>query len=259
MEKNKRRTPDFSGWATVYGKLCGDGRTIKHGAFKAMDGEEVPLMYQHQHNDPEMIVGSALLHAMPEGIWTDCYFNDGPKTPAARAAVDHEDLKSLSIWANNLTENARHEVSHGVIREVSLVLAGANTAARIDYHSLHHSGISCEEMYSDAVIYNGIEFEYGDDIQHAEPEEAEDMAAKYGIESSQDLIDAYSKLSPEDMDLMNLGLAMCGGAKVDDATVDAIAKMIDSKEESVKVKLLTMLTIASGAGDDDEEPTNQNE
>lgn len=168
----KNQKPDFSGWATVYGKLCGDGRVIKHGAFDDMDGREVPLVYQHNHGDVEQVVGRCLLHSVRDGIRCDGFFNNSAKADCAREAVDHEDLNSLSIWANDLSENAKHEVSHGTIREVSLVLSGANPDARIDYVSLSHGS---GPRYDEAIIYNGVLFDYG--LQHDDTEEddAEDV------------------------------------------------------------------------------------
>lgn len=168
---SKRRIePDFCGWATVYGKLCGDGRIIKHGAFDDMDGMEVPLVYQHNHNDVEQLIGKVILHSQPErGMYCDGFFNESAKADCARDAVAHGDIQSLSIWANDLTENSRHEVSHGTIREVSLVLSGANPDARIDYVSLSHGA---GPSYDEAIIYNGVLFDYG--LQHGDEDDGED-------------------------------------------------------------------------------------
>ena len=126
--------PDFSGWATVYDRKCTDGRTIKKGAFDDMDGQKVPLVWQHQHDDPDNVLGYAILHADEQGrgIRTDGYLNDTPKADNVRKILEHGDIDSLSIYANKLTENSRKEVMHGTIKEVSLVMFGANSDARVD-------------------------------------------------------------------------------------------------------------------------------
>lgn len=274
--------PDFSGWATVYDRKCTDGRTIKRGAFDDMDGQKVPLVWQHQHDDPENVLGYAILHADEQGrgMRTDGYLNDTPKADNVRKILEHGDIDSLSIYANKLTENSRKEVMHGTIKEVSLVMFGANSDARVDYTSLHHSEMSLEDLYSDAIIYNGVHFEHSEEtedtpdetsifdgvdldnldlssltdeelesvaqylasLSHAEEEEDE----TYGIESSQDLIDAYSALPEDEMNLMNRFMIYLGKKEqVPEDLIQSISAMIDSKDEATKVKLLTMLSLAS--------------
>ena len=274
--------PDFSGWATVYDRKCTDGRTIKKGAFDDMDGQKVPLVWQHQHDDPENVLGYAILHADKQGrgIRTDGYLNDTPKADNVRKILEHGDIDSLSIYANKLTENSRKEVMHGTIKEVSLVMFGANSDARVDYTSLHHSEMSLEDLYSDAIIYNGVHFEHSEEtedtpdetsifdgvdldnldlssltdeelesvaqylasLSHAEEEEDE----TYGIESAQDLIDAYSALPEDEMNLMNRFMIYLGKKEqVPEDLIQSISAMIDSKDEATKVKLLTMLSLAS--------------
>lgn len=274
--------PDFSGWATVYERKCTDGRTIKRGAFDDMDGQKVPLVWQHQHDDPDNVLGYAILHADEQGrgMRTDGYLNDTPKADNVRKILEHGDIDSLSIYANKLTENSRKEVMHGTIKEVSLVMFGANSDARVDYTSLHHSEMSLEELYSDAIIYNGVHFEHSEEtedtpdetsifdgvdldnldlssltdeelesvaqylasLSHAEEEDDE----TYGIESAQDLIDAYSALPENEMNLMNRFMIHLGKKEqVPEDLIQSISAMIDSKDEATKVKLLTMLSLAS--------------
>lgn len=274
--------PDFSGWATVYERKCTDGRTIKRGAFDDMDGQKVPLVWQHQHDDPDNVLGYAILHADEQGrgMRTDGYLNDTPKADNVRKILEHGDIDSLSIYANKLTENSRKEVMHGTIKEVSLVMFGANSDARVDYTSLHHSEMSLEDLYSDAIIYNGVHFEHSEEtedtpdetsifdgvdldnldlssltdeelesvaqylasLSHAEKEEDE----TYGIESAQDLIDAYSALPEDEMNLMNRFMIYLGKKEqVPEDLIQSISAMIDSKDEATKVKLLTMLSLAS--------------
>ena len=130
---------DFSGWATRNDLLCGDGRTIKKDAFKDNDGCEVPLIWNHQHNDPDAVLGRALLENREDGVYAYCTFNDTDNGIKMKKAVQHGDIRSLSIYANKLKEIG-NEVVHGTIRELSLVLAGANPGAYIDYVLAHSDG-----------------------------------------------------------------------------------------------------------------------
>ena len=154
---------DFSGWATVTNVKCSDGRIIKPGAFKHCDGTTVPLVWNHQHNTPENVLGKALLHNMDEGVYAYCTFNESESGQTAKQLVEHGDVKALSIYANQLKQNGC-EVMHGSIREVSLVLAGANPSAFIDSIIKHDDG-SDEE----AIIYNGEDIV----LAHADETESE--------------------------------------------------------------------------------------
>ena len=127
---------DFSGWATRNNLLCADGRTIRKDAFKSNDGQTVPLVWNHGHNDPDNILGHALLENREEGVYAYCTFNESDSGKAAKEAVRHGDVKSLSIYANKLKQ-AGNDVLHGMIREVSIVMAGANPGAFIDSVMLH--------------------------------------------------------------------------------------------------------------------------
>lgn len=150
---------DFSGWATKVGLLCSDGRVIAKDAFKDCDGKVVPLVWNHQHNEAKNVLGHALLENRgEEGMYTYCSFNDSPEGQHAKLLVEHGDICALSIYANQLKQNGANVV-HGMIREVSLVLAGANPGAFIDT-VISHSDESSEE----AVIYTGI----GLELSHAE-------------------------------------------------------------------------------------------
>lgn len=130
---------DFAGWATRSNQLCADGRTILPDAFKHHDGETVPLIWNHQHNDPFAILGKALLHSVDGDIYAYCSFNDTESGNTAKELVQHGDICSLSICANHLTQTPSKGVMHGTIREVSLVVAGANPKARIESVHLMHS------------------------------------------------------------------------------------------------------------------------
>ena len=129
---------DFGGWATRNNIRCSDGRTIRQNAFADDDGRVVPLVWNHLHDNPENILGHALLKNTDEGVYAYGVFNDSPNGKLAKSLVKSKDVKSLSIFANGLTENSGN-VMHGIIREVSLVLAGANPGAYIDTINLAHS------------------------------------------------------------------------------------------------------------------------
>lgn len=152
---------DFSGYATKAGLRCSDGRTITPDAFKHMDGMQVPLVYQHAHNDINNVLGHAVLEARPDGMYTKGYFNGTPAGQAAKAMVLHGDLKAMSIYANQLVEKAG-QVLHGVIREVSLVLAGANPGAKIDWVQVQHGDGTIEDTTDEAVITTGLELQHAD-------------------------------------------------------------------------------------------------
>jgi hypothetical protein len=139
---------DFSGWATWNDALCADGRVIKHNAFKDNDGQIVPLVYMHGHKSPEDVIGNVLLENRDQGVYCYGSFNNSPNALAAKESVMHGDINHLSIYANHLKHNG-HDVIHGDIKEVSLVLAGANPGALIDYVDLAHS----EDGNVDAIIY----------------------------------------------------------------------------------------------------------
>ncbi len=128
---------DFSGWATRNDLVCSDGRTIRRDAFKDCDGKTVPLVWNHQHNDPTNVLGHALLENRKDGVYAYCSFNDSDSGKAAKMIVEHGDVESLSIYANGLQQQGGN-VMHGTIREVSLVVAGANPGAFIDFVDMAH-------------------------------------------------------------------------------------------------------------------------
>ncbi|UVK59304.1 major capsid and protease fusion protein [Gordonia phage Pherobrine] len=147
--------PDFSGFATKANLRCSDGRTILSDAFKHMDGEKVPLVWQHTHNEPTNVLGHMLLEARGGDVYGHGFFNDTESAQSAKALVKHGDITALSIYANKLVEKDK-AVMHGTIREVSLVLSGANPGALIDNVNIAHSDGSVEELGDEAVIYTGL-------------------------------------------------------------------------------------------------------
>ena len=158
---------DFSGWATRNNLKCSDGRVIMKDAFKANDGQKVPLVWNHQHNDVNEVLGHAMLENKDEGVYAYCKFNDTEAGQTAKLLVKHGDVNALSIYANQLKQNMNN-VLHGNIREVSLVLAGANPGAYIDSIIMHG-----EESDEEAIIYTGEELElaHADYAPKKEPEQ----------------------------------------------------------------------------------------
>lgn len=167
---------DFSGWATRNDILCADGRTIRRNAFKVNDGKTVPLVWNHQHNDPDNILGHALLENRNEGVYAYCTFNESEAGQNAKELVRHGDIKSLSIYANKLKQSG-NDVIHGVIRELSLVLAGANEGAFIDSVMVHG------EEADDAMI---IGYDENIMLYHAEDQKKEESKETKKEESSDD-------------------------------------------------------------------------
>lgn len=178
---------DFGGWATKANLLCSDGRVIRENAFEECDGKTVPLIWNHKHDDPEAVLGHALLENRGDGVYAYCTFNDTDAGQNAKLLVKHGDVNQLSIYANKLKQRGR-EVIHGVIREVSLVLAGANSGARIDSVVMHS-----DDSYEEGFIYTGEYLEDAESLQHAEEEmEGEEEMAKLSI------MDEINNLSDDD-------------------------------------------------------------
>ena len=188
---------DFAGWATRSNQLCADGRTILPDAFKHQDGDIVPLIWNHQHNDPFAVLGKALLHCVDGDVYAYCSFNDTDSGNTAKELVKHGDVCSLSICANHLKHNANRGVMHGIVRELSLVVAGANPKARIEDVNLAHSddgGEYVEEIH----IYTdeSIELFHSDDPNKNEKEEKE-MGDTEPKNSEKTLKDIYEAMSDE--------------------------------------------------------------
>ena len=175
---------DFSGWATKNNLKCSDGRTILRDAFKHNDGQTVPLVWNHQHNDPLNVLGHALLENRESGVYAYCKFNETEAGKNAKMLVEHGDVTALSIYANQLKQKGGN-VEHGVIREVSLVLAGANPGAFID-SILRHGEASDEE----GVIYTGEQIE----LAHAEEKKEEEKEVADNKEKTvQDVVDSMTE------------------------------------------------------------------
>lgn len=198
---SKKIKCDFSGWATRNNLRCSDGRTIIKDAFKDCDGHKVPLVWNHQHNDPSNVLGHALLENRNEGVYAYCSFNDTESAAVAKAIVQHGDIVALSIYANQLKQNGPN-VMHGIIREVSLVHAGANPGAFIDT-VIAHSDDNDEE----AIIFTGenIEIAHSGSTYVEEEKEVADQEKTIGeiidgmTEEQQDAVAAIiSELTDDD-------------------------------------------------------------
>lgn len=163
---------DCSGWATKADMLCSDGRTIRKNAFEECDGKTVPVVWNHEHNDPNAVLGHALLENRDDGVYAYIKFNDTDAGQNSKLLVQHGDVDRLSIWANKLKQRGG-DVLHGVIREVSLVLAGANPGARIDTVMAHG-----EDTDEEGIIYSGEFIENVETLSHADKSEDKDDASK---------------------------------------------------------------------------------
>ena len=228
---------DFSGWATKNGLKCSDGRVIMHDAFKDNDGQTVPLVWNHQHDNSSNVLGHALLENRDEGVYAYCSFNDSEAGQNAKLLVKHGDVNALSIYANQLKQIGS-EVIHGAIREVSLVLAGANPGALIDNLYFAHS----EEVIDDeAIIYTGENLVLShSDMKKEEPEEKEE-SKKDEEEKSED--------EPEKDE---------ESEKSDDDSGKSVKEVFDSlNEEQKTVVYALMAEIMNDSAKEDSEGGNE--
>ena len=230
---------DFCGYATKNDLLCADGRVIRHDAFKESDGQIVPLVWQHVHSDPTNVLGHALLENRDDGVYAYATFNNTPSGQHAKEMVKHGDISAMSIYANRLKQYGT-DVVHGIIREVSLVLAGANPGAYIENISFAHADGTYTDVDDEAVIYSGPDtIDY---ISHADEED----------EVGDDILD---QLSDEQIDAINriIDAAINGAIDdlddedvLDDLTPDQLEAIGDLIEDAVSDAL-------EHADDDDDE------
>ena len=215
---------DFAGWATKANLKCSDGRTIMKDAFKEQDGQTVPLVWNHNHSSVDDVLGHALLENRPEGVFTYCTFNETESGQTAKLIVQHGDVVSLSIMANQLVEKMGN-VFHGAIREVSLVLAGANPGASIQ--SVMRHGVEAE---GEAVIYTGegIELYHADDKQPEQEKKQEEQKAaeseKKDDSKDKTVKEIYNAMSEDEKTVVHYMV----GAAVEDALK---SKEGDKKED----------------------------
>lgn len=205
---------DFGGYATKNDVRCSDGRIIKQNAFEGQNGSKIPLVYQHDHDDPMNVIGHGILENRPDGVYLYGTFNDTERGRHMKACVAHGDVDSLSIWANQLKEVGKNVV-HGVIREVSLVLSGANPGAVIDNPVIVHGDVE-DIIFDEAIIYPGlpIESQVAPDasLSHADEEKKSEGD---GEETVQDVYDSMTDKQKQVVAYM-VGEALSAGADASD-------------------------------------------
>ena len=217
---------DFSGWATRNDLKCSDGRTIRKDAFKDNNGQKVPLVWNHQHNDPLNILGHALLENRQEGVYAYCTFNETEAGQNAKLLVEHGDVSALSIYANQLKQRGS-DVIHGAIREVSLVLAGANPGAFIDSVICHG-----EESEEEAIIYTGEDIS----LFHAECTKEEETKEEKPVENEKKTTESEKKTTDSE------------------ETVGEVLDTLNEKQKTAVFALIAQaLENADNSDDDDEE------
>lgn len=202
---------DFSGYATKNDLQCADGRIIRQNAFKSNDGQTVPLVWQHLHNEPENVLGHAVLENRDDGVYAYCKFNETPAGQNAKLLVKHGDITSLSIFANNLVQKGTN-VIHGAIREVSLVLSGANPGALIDNLCIAHGEGGTIEVDDEAIIYTGLDLSL-DEIEHSDIDDnSQNESATLG--------EIFNSMSEEQKNVVYAMLAMATDESIGHSSID---------------------------------------
>jgi HK97 family phage prohead protease len=227
-------TPDFSGYATKAGLRCSDGRTITPDAFKHQDKETVPLVWQHGHNEPSNVLGYATLEHREDGVYCYGFFNDTEQAKNAKTLVQHGDIKSLSIYANQLTEKAK-QVLHGFIRELSLVLSGANPGALIDNITLAHSDGEMVTLDDEAIIYTGLELAHSDgETEEETEEEKKEETTEEVAHSAEDptVQEVYDSMTPIQQEVVNYLVGVALEQQANSSTDETVAQSSISEEES---------------------------
>lgn len=223
---------DCSGWATKADMLCSDGRTIRKNAFSSCDGKTVPVVWNHEHNDPNAVLGHALLENRDNGVYAYIQFNETDAGQNAKLLVQHKDVDRLSIWANKLTQRGG-DVVHGIIREVSLVLAGANPGAIIDTVMAHG-----EDSEEEGIIYSGEFIDLVEPLFHSDKEDTEDKkgdemaeeAKKSTSENEETVGDVFDTLT----DKQKKAVAVIIAKAVEDAAKGNKKDESEKKDEEVK-------------------------
>lgn len=234
---------DFSGYATKNGIKCTDGRVIQQDAFKDNHGTTVPLVWQHLHNEPSNILGHGLLENRTDGVYIYGMFNNTPAGQNAKMLVQHGDITHLSIYANNLVEKSK-QVLHGAIREVSLVMAGANPGAIIEHLSISHSDGSEVEIEDEAIIFTEEKLVFQEEIKHADDGEKEDMASQNLKHAEEETVeDVFNTLSEKQKNVVYALIAAIN----DDTTGDM--------EQSEGDNNVMKHNIFDGDGFEDNRPT----
>ena len=235
---------DFSGYATKNDIRCSDGRVIRNGAFEDCDGDTVPLVFQHDHSSPSNLLGNVVLENRNDGVYCYGFFNDSEEAQNAKEAVRHGDINALSIYANHVKQNG-NDVIHGSIKEVSLVLAGANPGAFIDNVTIAH-GDSVDELEDEVIIYNDETIAHGElagdpsnvfdfgEVEHADEEDdiddmSDDTDDDYD-DDEDDVATVIDSLTPKQKEVVYglVGLALQEGTEeADDSSDDTNDKPVE--------------------------------
>lgn len=221
--------PDFSGYCTKNDILCTDGVYIRKGAFKAQDGEQVTLVYMHNHTNIDNVLGHAILENRDDGVYAYGYFNDSPAGESAKKAVIHGDLNAMSIWANDLVKKGK-DVLHGTIREISLVLAGANKGAFIDTVLAHG-----QEVDGEGIVYcNSVITVEEDDIEHSDDEPEDNNKSNQQAEKPKTIGEIYNNMTDEQKEVVD---ALVAQAVKDNTKAQAEVKHSDLEGENMKTNV----------------------
>ncbi len=268
---------DFSGWATKNDLRCADGRVIRHDAFKINDGKKVPLIYNHQHDTIGAVLGHAILENRDDGVFAYGFFNNTQAGREAKETLMHGDIESLSIFANNLVQEGR-DVLHGVIREVSLVLAGANPGAFVESVMAH--GEPADEYDEEAVIYSGTEIilpelslehssksdkkeedeeekedESEEDETEDESEEDEEDSEDEDEEDSNEDDDKKKKKSKEDTEMAHS--AEAAEKKDSGKTVGEVFETLTDEQKAAVYAVYQQMLEDEGEAEDDDEDSDE--
>lgn len=235
--------PDFSGYATRNDLKCSDGRTIRRDAFKDNDGQRVPLVWQHMHDSADNVLGHADLENRADGVYAYCFLNETPAGQNAKELVAHGDINAMSIYANKLVQKGS-DVLHGAIREVSLVLSGANPGAMIDTVAIQHSDGFIEEQEDEAIITTGMTIEHGD-----ETPAQNDSGSNDDDEDNRTIGDIIGTMTDEQKDVLTYLVDQALGEESDDdqgsAPADNVAHSA-TKEANVKHNVFDSTAVDRG-------------
>ena len=242
---------DFSGYATKNDLRCADGRIIRQGAFKDCDGTEVPMVWQHRHAGIDNVLGHVLLENREDGVYAYGSFNDTEAGQTAKKIVQHGDVKALSIYANQLKQRG-DEVLHGIIREVSLVLAGANPGATIENLSFAHSDgyIDMMEDEADINFWLGVTLAHSDDEDEDEDEKEPKKQKKPEPEPDESPDDEEEPSESDDDDEAEEDVDEKKLKHADDETVEDVFNTLSNKQKDAVYAIVA--TIVGGAADEDE-------
>ena len=224
---------DFSGYATRFDLKCSDGRIIRHGAFADQNGKKIPLVWMHDHNSPDKVVGHAILEHRDDGEYAYGYFNDTEMAGTVKELLRHGDIEGLSIWANKLKQQGPNVV-HGVIREVSLVLAGANPGATIDTVLVHSDDSEDEELY----YYNMMAPDINNKLEHSDEgkgeESKEDSKEENSNKGEKEMADSKERTVEDVLNDMTEEQQAVVAYLLNEATSGGEAKHSDMEENEMK-------------------------